>query len=445
MARRTVTITPRQQQAMALLRDAQTRELVYGGAAGGGKSRLGCMWLIEMCCTHPGARYLMGRAVLQRLRETTLKTLYATLSDYGLDRGRYWNMNLQTSTLTFWNGSEIVMKDLADYPSDPEFDSLGSLELTGAFVDEAAEISAKCRAVLATRIRYRVDEFGLIPKILWTCNPSKNWTYTEFYKPAAAGTLAPGRAFVQALAGDNPHLPSSYAAQFDGLPASVRRRLLKGEWEVQDDDMALFKYDDLQAMFDSARAQGGRAWVTVDVARMGSDRTCVVAWDGMRATEVHLLSRSSTDDTAAFVRALAHRVGADASSIIVDTDGVGGGVADQLRGCRQFLNGSSALNGENFANLKSQCYFALADAVARGEASVACDPLLRPGIVEELEAVRRLATADVRRQAVEPKDRIKAAIGRSPDVADALMMRMLPVVAARRRSSGYDSVAAVSW
>ena len=41
------------------------------------------------------------------------------------------------------------------------------------------------------------------------------------------------------------------------------------------------------------------------------------------------------------------------SHIIVDEDGVGGGVKDGISGCKGFVNGSKALKNENFQNLKS--------------------------------------------------------------------------------------------
>ena len=39
----------KQEHAVHFLKDSQTKEVLYGGAAGGGKSALGCLWLIENC------------------------------------------------------------------------------------------------------------------------------------------------------------------------------------------------------------------------------------------------------------------------------------------------------------------------------------------------------------------------------------------------------------
>ena len=69
--------------------------------------------------------------------------------------------------------------------------------------------------------------------------------------------------------------------------------------------------------------------------------------------------------------------------------------------------------------------FVEADAVGRGQVYVAVDdPQLRSRIIEELEQVRAVDVSGEGRLAVVPKARVKEVLGRSPDVADALMMRM---------------------
>ena len=68
---------------------------------------------------------------------------------------------IEKNTITFPNGSVILMKDLFAYPSDPNFDELGSLEITGAFIDEVNQISVKARNIVKSRIRYKLNDFTL--------------------------------------------------------------------------------------------------------------------------------------------------------------------------------------------------------------------------------------------------------------------------------------------
>jgi len=103
-----------------------------------------------------------------------------------------------------------LLKDLFLFPSDPNFDSLGSLEICGAFVDEAGQCSWKAIQILLSRMRYKLKEFGIIPKLFMSTNPQKNWAYSEFYMPSKNNTIGSDKKFIQALCTDNPHLDPTY-------------------------------------------------------------------------------------------------------------------------------------------------------------------------------------------------------------------------------------------
>ena len=70
----------KQRLAFDYLNDNETTEVFYGGGAGGGKSYLGCCWLIISCLKYKGSRWLMGRAVLKSLRESTFPILTRIVS-----------------------------------------------------------------------------------------------------------------------------------------------------------------------------------------------------------------------------------------------------------------------------------------------------------------------------------------------------------------------------
>ena len=127
----------------------------------------------------------MGRSKLKALKETTLNTFFQISSDLGL-KDQY-NYNAQSGIIYWKNGSEIILKDLFLYPSDPNFDGLGSLEITGGFIDECNQITKKAWQVVKSRMRYKLNEYNLTPKLFGSCNPSKNWVYSDFYKPYVDG------------------------------------------------------------------------------------------------------------------------------------------------------------------------------------------------------------------------------------------------------------------
>src|SRR5690606_14755974 len=79
-------------------------------------------------------------------------------------------------------GSEILLLDLTAKPSDPEMESLGSLELTGAFVDEIGEVNKKPFDVLSSRVnRWLNKEYGITGKVVGSCNPSPGFVRQEYY------------------------------------------------------------------------------------------------------------------------------------------------------------------------------------------------------------------------------------------------------------------------
>ena len=140
-------------------------------------------------------------------------------------------------TLRFSNGSEILLIDLHQDPSDPDFFSLGSLEITDAFVDEATEVTEKAVQILSSRIRYRLDLLNVRePKMLLAGNPAHNWVKFKFIRDEEGNNveLPPYRAFIPALLSDNPdpEFRRIYGKQLSQLSHYDRRRLLEGDWDA---------------------------------------------------------------------------------------------------------------------------------------------------------------------------------------------------------------------
>lgn len=412
----------KQEHAIYYLNDKTTEEILYGGAAGGGKTALDCLHLIEKSQKYKGSRWLMGRSKLKTLKETTLNTFFELSSNLGLSN--QYKFNAQENIIHWKNGSDILLKDLFLYPSDPNFDSLGSLEITGAVVDECNQVVYKAWQIVKSRIRYKLKEFDLMPKMLGTCNPAKNWTYSNFYKPSKDGNLPEYRKFIQALPTDNPHLHPSYLQSLLRLDKNSKQRLYYGDWEYDDDPSALIGIDDINNLFTNKFIKGGKRYITADIARFGSDSTMIGVWDGLRLIKYVELTKKPTTWVVAEINKLAQQYEIPLSQIIVDEDGVGGGVVDQLK-CKGFINNSSPLYSENFNNLKSQCYFKLADEIKLNKMYVHSDePEFIARLIEELEQVKQKDMDKDGKKMVVPKDKVKELLGRSPDISDMLMMRM---------------------
>ena len=112
--------------------------------------------------------------------------------------------------------------------------------------------------------------------------------------------------------------------------------------------------------------------------------------------------------------------------IVFDEDGVGGGLVDELTGCKGFVNNLRALNGENYANLKAQCYFKLAEFVEKNEIYFGIDNIeMQEKLTQDLEQITQKDPDKDGKLSIIGKEIIKQNIGRSTDYSDALMMRMI--------------------
>ena len=414
--------------ALDLLEDKTTNEILFGGGAGGGKTALGCYWQLKQRIKYPGTRGLIGRAVLKTLKETTLVSFFQVAKMQGLNAGTHYNYNAQKSQIEFINGSVILLKDLYSYPSDPNFDELGSLEITDAFIDEANQIEDKARNIIKSRIRFQLDENDLVPKTLYTCNPAKNWTYIDFYKPQVDGTIEDNKRFVASLIDDNPFISKHYKQNLLTLDQVSKERLLFGNWEYSNDPAQLIDYDKIIDCFSSTYLPTGTHYITCDVARFGNDSTVIGIWDGLRV-KLHQYKGKSVVEVAEIIKSFQLENQVPTSNIIVDEDGVGGGVVDILR-CKGFVNNSRALDNpitmqkENYDNLKSQCYFKLAEYINDNKVYIDANGKIKESIIQELEQVKQKAVDNDGSKGIIPKDKVKALIGRSPDFSDALAMRM---------------------
>jgi hypothetical protein len=415
--------TKTQEQAIEYLFDKKTTEVLFGGAAGGGKSWVGCAWLILMCLKYPKTRYLMGRSKLDSLKKTTFNTFLEVCEAWGLKAGKHYTFNGGSNIVKFYNRSEIILKDLFLYPSDRNFDNLGSLEITGAFIDEANQITEKAKNIVASRMRYKLDEYNIIPKLLMTCNPAKNWVYTQYYRPAKEGKQKPHRQFIQSLVDDNEYISKYYKTQLLTLDELSKQRLLFGNWEYDATNDSLINYDAILNLF-SQKGVAGQKYISCDVARFGSDKTIIIYWDGLQVKKIKTILKSAINEVVEEVRKIQQDNQVPLRNIIIDEDGVGGGAKDYLR-CLGFTNNARALKGENYQNLKTQCYYKLADLINKGQIGITCNDITaKNNIIEELEQVRtKDADKDTKLQIL-PKDNVKDIIGRSPDYADALAMRM---------------------
>ena len=436
----TLTVNPSKKQNLAwiTLFDKKTKYLIFGGGGGGGKSWLGCEWLLLQCLRFPDVKYFMAREKLKTIKQSTLLTFFKVAKSHGLKKDVHYFYHQQDSYIDFPNGSRIDILELKYNPSDPLFEDLGSLEFTGGWIEEAGEIDTRAFDTIKTRIgRHLNDQYQIHPKLLITCNPKKNWLYTEFYKPWKENRLPDDCMFIQALVDDNPYVESEYKTMLLSIKDPIKRqRLLLGDWEYDSEAGTLIEYDAIADLWYNTAVPSKERYLTVDVARFGKDKTVFMFWEGFRLYKVMIFEGQGTDVTAQKIKEYARQEKIPYSHIVVDEDGVGGGVVDACRGVKGFINNSVALPNynarteelekQNFANLKTQCTFLMADKVNNHEVQIDIDDdVFKEALSQELEVIRRKdVDNDNSKLSLVSKDDIKQIIGRSPDHSDAFIMRM---------------------
>ena len=441
----TIKPLPKQHLAWVKLLDKLTKYILFGGGAGGGKSWLGCEWLLVMCYQHPKSKWFIGRKELKRLMASSYETFKKVCSYHKIPE-KDWKLNGQYNYIEFFNGSKIDLLDVNFVPTDPLFERFGSLEYTGGWLEEAGEIDFKAFDVLKTRVgRHLNKEYGLHPKLLITANPKKGWLKRLFYNPFKNGTLGKAYAFIRSLYSDNNYTSDIYGEQLNEISdKATRDRLRDGNWDYDDDKACLVKGVAIEDLFTNTVDDGDK-FATLDIARFGKDSTKLYLWKGFKNYKRYTWFFQDTEITAQKVKQVLEEERIPYSHVIADEVGVGGGVIDKLRGINGFIANSSPLeqpnanpimvmrNGklvsitpkENYKTLKDQCGYILADKInSRGITLEVEDESERELISEEISELKDFAPDEDGKKRLVPKDIIKENIGRSPDDLDNLIMRM---------------------
>jgi len=245
------------------------------------------------------------------------------------------------------------------------------------------------------------------------------------------------RTFIPARLTDNPFLTGTgYDAKLDSLPEPLRSAVRDGNWMISHDD------DEWQVIPTNWVLQAQQRWhqrppmdvpmcaIGVDVAQGGKDRTVLAPRYGnwfARPLQVPGKDTRSGADVAALVM----KYRKNQAEIIVDMGGgYGGATYEHLRAnqftCHGFKGqeSSAARTADRllgFYNKRAEAYWKFREALdpdQPGGSDIALPPDRE--LLAELVASRYEMTKQGIR--IEPKSEIKTRLGRSPDLADSIIM-----------------------
>lgn len=423
--------------------DETTELILYGGAKGGGKSFLGANLIFGDALIYPETHYFIARQELTDLRKYTIPTIYEVFKNWGIKLDDYATFDGQYNVFTLYNGSKVFLIACKEQPSDPLFERFGSMQMTRGWIEEAGEVSEAAKSNLWLSIgRWKNDIYKLKKKLLITANPKKGWMKQEFVDRFLHNELPPSHQYIQAFATDNLYLPKDYIATLRNEKDAVRRqRLFEGRWDYDEDQDSLVSYDHLSDTFSNTIVKDGNKYLIVDVARFGKDTTTFNYWNGLELYKIEQFSKQDTQNTIQKAKDATSVEQISWSHVLIDEDGIGGAVVDGMPGVKGFIANSTPLPTRteikskvklfndfvpktNFKNLKAQCAFKLAELITEHKIAFAV-PEYRNVLLEELTALLRQKNVDSDgKLQIKPKDEVKEELGRSPDVGDAVIMRM---------------------
>ena len=202
---------------------SRAREVMLSGGYGSGKSIALCL-AVAMRATVPNSHELLLRKWNVNLTRSTLRTL---LDGDGqtppiLPAGSYTHHKSE-QRITLHGGGAIT------YLGCDDLQKLGSLNATGASVDEAAELSADDYTMIRGRVRVQVE--GLIPQIFVATNPQgpEHFLAKRFGLDGVSDP-APNTEAILSCTADNRHLPDEYVDDLSRLTGADRARLFEGKW-----------------------------------------------------------------------------------------------------------------------------------------------------------------------------------------------------------------------
>lgn len=173
----------------------------------------------------------------------------------------------------------------------------------------------------------------------------------------------------------------------------------------------------------------------VDCARFGLDSTVIFPRQGLMAFKPVIMKGARTQEIAARISAAKAKWGSEIE-FIDDTGGWGAGVIDSLLQSGQSpmaINFAGKAIDPRYLNKRAEMWFGMADWVKRGGA-LPNDPELEQDLVMPTYYFQN------GKFQIEPKEQIKARLGRSPDRADALSLTFsLPEMAASLNIPGIDN------
>lgn len=435
-------------------------ELLYGGAAGGGKSYL---TLGLAAADH-------RRSLILRRESVELDGLIADSKSMLEGRGRFVGGNDNEWFLS--DGRHIKLGGMKEPDDWKKYrgqarDFMGFDEAESFLENQVASLIAwlrstdagqRCRVVFATNPPTTAQGAWLLTwfapwldpgfptpakpgELRWCIVVAGKTEWVEgpgVYERAGESYTAKSRTFIPAKLGDNPFLSGTdYAKRIDSLPEPLRSQLKHGSFTAgkKDQERQVIPtawIDAAMARWSPDRIKAPMSAMGVDVAQGGNDKTILAPLHGTAFAELVARDGKATPNGPSVAALIVETRRGRAVPVIDCTGGWGGSVRDIMtaqdiksisfvasEGCDLRTKGGGELG---FYNMRALAWWRFREAL---DPETGDDVALPPD--QALRAELAMPTWEVRKDKilVESKDAIRDRLGRSTDRADAVLMAWL--------------------
>lgn len=233
-----VTINYQPTEKQRIFHSSPANEVLYGGAAGGGKTKALVMDALFRCLKYPGTTAAIFRRTYRELEDTDIKEAQAS---YPKAIAKY---NAGRHEFSLMNGSKIIFRH-CENPAD-RFNYSG-IEIQFLYFDELTSFEKEIYDFLKTRLR-AAKALGVTPIVRSASNPGNighGWVKAMFvdagpylsiqtqtiYSEALRRERKIRTQYIPALAMENPHITDDYLFELEQKPEALRRALLNGDWD----------------------------------------------------------------------------------------------------------------------------------------------------------------------------------------------------------------------
>lgn len=223
----------------ALFHASTADEVLFGGAAGGGKSRAIVMEAVIDALENERVESYLFRRSYPELESTLIQEALKCVPS------ELFKYSKTTHDMRFPNGSVLHFRFCRNMQDALKYQGT---EMHRLYIDELTHFTQEIYDYLKTRLR-APKSLGVKPKIRLTTNPGgvgHGWvkalfidgvppfevTETEVYSEVLKKRAKVTRQYIPAYATDNPHLNPEYIIELEQKPPALRKALLLGDWNV---------------------------------------------------------------------------------------------------------------------------------------------------------------------------------------------------------------------